>query len=1168
MSLVFSLSRNTVLAASAGTGKTFHLTGALVHLLVGASELCTDDQPLDVSRIVGTTFSRKAAGEIRERVVVHLERLASAPATSPYKESLELAAERKGRSLDLRLLSKHARKALATIDRANITTLHALAHRIAARHTIELGRDGELTLTSEEEATRLTREAIERASSAFADARPADIEGLLSLCKGADRLFDAVARALSQLEEMGMPASALAIASSDAAAIEATAREVMEAIRPLASEPAFADAARAAGSAWDRKDLAALRTALRIVFGARKSAKASDAARAFWALRETLPGSTNAERADVLVAMFEARHDSARTARALAELIVACERETDDAFRSARAMSFGGVLRAARDVMLHHPDVAAEWGKEVDALLVDEFQDTSRLQRDLLLLLWQRDPSARKAGAMPRVSDLRPRGLLIVGDRKQSIYAFRGADVGVFTELCVGLAGEPARDMLRVPSHLVAVPLHPTADFHALRDNHRSKPELIAFANAFARARLRATSTAIDEIEFSEEAESLRVPPTNDDDAYGSPRAVWLRPAGDRRKTDRVEDARVVAETVLELVRAGTATQWRDFAVLAHSNEMLDAAAYALARASVPYVVAGRGFYQAQEVRDLCSMLTALARPRDRRALLEVLRGPWTGASDRTLLGLTRPHQGVPSELERWGRDERSALIDEVEWPAIDHLRRVLLRLRASLHRMGPGAALRAAVVELRLEETLLLLPRGEQRVANVRKFLAIADGERDARALLRRLDWADEAAREAEAAVFSDDDDAVRLLTIHASKGLDFKVVLVPEVGSDGGRATTLPCMLTPSRDGRDATLTTKMLDREGRAHPPPSYSAAMAEDRRRSLAERHRLLYVAVTRAAEHMVFIGDGKGAASLAHTLNELANDPSLRVVQRTFEPAVPAPKAPPLVRRVDLSPAPELVPTARSLPIATTALRDFEACPRRFEWIHSRGVVESAAPVEGGGGAREEGAVVHRVLERIDEARFGDPSAREAVAALVRREAHWLDPARRDALTDRATSFLTSAYAKRIAGAEIIRELPFVIEVGDDPVVALRGTIDLVVKSGGAVDVIDYKSHGKDGPATHAVQLDVYTLAAHALFPGAKVRAGIVALDGDKVEPRFRASVDEASLNERLAAMGGALARAQAVGRFVRVPIERCRALRCGFVSLCHARDEAPQLALF
>ena len=122
-------------------------------------------------------------------------------------------------------------------------------------------------------------------------------------------------------------------------------------------------------------------------------------------------------------------------------------------------------------------------------------------------------------------------------------------------------------------------------------------------------------------------------------------------------------------------------------------------------------------------------------------------------------------------------------------------------------------------MLELGLEETLLLLPRGEQRVANVRKFLSMADRERDARALLRRLDWADRVSREPEAAVFSEDDDAVRLLTIHASKGLDFRVVVIPEVGSAASNQSNLPLLLTSS-SASPPVLAAKAMGTDGRTH------------------------------------------------------------------------------------------------------------------------------------------------------------------------------------------------------------------------------------------------------------------------------------------------------------------------------------------------------------
>src|ERR1019366_2623177 len=147
-----------------------------------------------------------------------------------------------------------------------------------------------------------------------------------------------------------------------------------------------------------------------------------------------------------------------------------------------------------------------------------------------------------------------------------------------------------------------------------------------------------------------------------------------------------------------------------------------------------------------------------------------------------------------------------------------------------------------------------------------------------------RRLEWADRVSREPEAAVFSEDDDAVRLLTIHASKGLDFRVVIIPEVGSHASAPSNLPLILSRASQNVGSamgqpTLATKGVDESGRTHDLPSHRAAMSEERRRSAAERHRLLYVAVTRASERLFFVGNGKAEGSLAATLQELILDPS-------------------------------------------------------------------------------------------------------------------------------------------------------------------------------------------------------------------------------------------------------------------------------------------------
>src|SRR5690606_22231807 len=148
------------------------------------------------------------------------------------------------------------------------------------------------------------------------------------------------------------------------------------------------------------------------------------------------------------------RSGAAEALDADARAVVALSGEVQRSLRARRraggALGFGDLIRLARDGLLERPDLQARATEELDVLLVDEFQDTSRVQRDLVLLLCQATAAARRRapGVLPDPSELRPRGLVVVGDRKQSIYAFRGADVSVYARFAAELAGQAAAEAL------------------------------------------------------------------------------------------------------------------------------------------------------------------------------------------------------------------------------------------------------------------------------------------------------------------------------------------------------------------------------------------------------------------------------------------------------------------------------------------------------------------------------------------------------------------------------------------------------------------------------------------------------------------------------------------------------------------------------------------------
>ena len=1218
MPRLFAFRRNLVLAASAGTGKTHSLVGVIVHLVLGASEMGRANgelrAPIDPARIVATTFSRKAAAEIRTRLAVELEKLATHDASAKYRADLVGAFENSGESWSAAELANRARHALEGLGRSQIGTLHSFAATIAKSHALELGISPGFELVDEEEARVQTEEATLRVLSLRAERDPESLRDLVRVTGGVEKLMQEVTQALAQLDEDGRAPEDLTIDPSDAADIDAKFLELVSHAKALVRDEKCGALASAVVRAWENDDVRGLEGTVADLMSLAKRGH-SDRAQEFFAFRDALPKAKNAERGIQLVRMWRARPLFAKTAHAARELLVECDREIRRTRNRASSLGFADVLRAARDVLRDNPHIAAEMGSEIDALLVDEFQDTSRLQRELVQLLWEREPRSRRPGTIPSISSLRETGLFVVGDRKQSIYGFRGADVSVFADFCVGLAGDKARVALGMDgaggNEEVFGPA--LADFVPLRENRRGADELLAFANEFSRICLVSSGALPFEVNYVPRTEDLLPPPERIRNPNPRPRTFWLRvPMAPSGRSTRLSEAFAIAHQIRKVMATGTPTvrgnapSFRDLAVLSHTNDMLDATAYALAQAGVPYVVAGKGFYSAREVKDVMAMLALIVRRGDRLALLEVLRGPWGGLSDQGLIALTDPHAGLidVSDEGAWEHGARRALLPPIDRARVREVFEVVRRLRRNVDRIAPGTLLREAVRALRMEEAWIQLSRGVQRVANVRKLLALADkASHGALDLLERWTLASNRATNAtEAATFSDEDDAVRLVTVHASKGLDFPIVFLPEVGAEGRRPSNPAILLEMGTGDRPNMITLRVADAQGFTHETPSHRRARELLRAKERAERSRLSYVAVTRASEAMFFVGDRKKPkeesepfkASMAGLLTQLIESDELRArAQLDLEIADIAPtfvtvtaKAAPLP--TDLEPKP-LRPAWRSLPIATTTLQDFHHCARRFQLIHlldlperevSSFAVQTGPRDEDGQetsgipalDARSEGTLAHRILERVPPQYFGDAKVGEELGRLLELEGIPRGHETHGRIVTKVTRFLRGAYATRIAadGASIVREEPFVLQVEDAAgrALAVRGTIDLLVTwPDGSVDVIDYKRARGPSAEPYGFQLDVYALAAREKR-GAKIRAGIVFLGGDASEPHWRSLGAAGETRERLAALGQKLVDARWTESFPRVPLPKCKSIHCGYVALCYSRVRPSQLGLF
>ncbi|WP_437281749.1 UvrD-helicase domain-containing protein [Sorangium sp. So ce375] len=1084
--LIYAFRRNVVVAASAGTGKTHRLTALYVLLTLGLTSLGLPDAasaapPVPPDRIVATTFSRAAAREIAHRVERSLREIArwNGEADIPFADILRARQAAVGglpgaggAPLPVAELRKRADEALARLSAARIDTLHGVAKQIVDRHAIAMGLSPAARILDEEEAQALSDLAVDEAlSRALADGgeRADAARALIAATGGVEAARSEVTRLLDRLDEDGLTPRRLAL--SDHAA---EARDLARELHRLAAESA------ALGSAAFREPAASLVAVLGrggggATFPAREASaplielltqrkphksKVTPADEALIAFREALPGETHRDKAQQLLGFLRDAPALSRREARIVDLLEEIRERLSAIRRTEGGLGFGDLLRAARDGLRDDPAIGAAVRGSVDVLLVDEFQDTSAVQRDLVYLLRERDDAAlsRPAGVAPTAAGLSGHGLFLVGDRKQSIYGFRGADVSIFCRVCAELAGAAAGRALELAPALWSP--DPSADFVALRESRRSTPELLAFINAFSVRDFAQDRGAGDggpgapaasprdfEIAYSAAEHLVAAPgrasegPTDVvlvSDGGGAPDGV---DALVRDARGQLREALIAAAYIARRVRGaggdgaadgdGASTgdlRFRDVAVLTRRRSTIPLVELALARLEIPYVVAGRALFDAAEVRDLAAILRLLLDPRDPLAMATVLRGPVVALSDTSLALLAPPGRGLTVPLlGRWpgaalAQGVRGPFPDDAELddgrplpvlarlPPGDRERLEAFRaryagLRRAALRSTPGEAIRAAVTAFDLDRVLAALPRAQARLGNVDRLISIA--RRRGGSLASFVRWLDRRIRdeadEPEAAVFSPEDDAVRLTTIHASKGLDFPAVVLLDLNAEP-RADQPGLSYVPAAVDRPAALlvrhyargvdgrsrTGALRDVEASAHGPslpistPALQSARAEVRARERAERQRLTYVAITRARRELVLVGaeakprsgsawltlkaavDAEPRAATADlgaeprlTTADLGADASTSLagtLGATLDACsllagakAPAPGTDAYARA---APAPRAPPTAgpvraQTVLIAAASLAAFQACPRRFRLRHLLGIAEPA-----------------------------------------------------------------------------------------------------------------------------------------------------------------------------------------------------------------------------
>ena len=1031
---VFSQQSAIAVTAGAGSGKTRSLVGRYLHLLARGYPLRS---------LLAITFTEKAAREMRARI---RPALAGAPSAGDSSTSASFAS----------------------LDAARIGTIHSLCAEILRLYPAEAGLDPGFEVLEEGLAAALQAEALETALRWAAD-DPASA-ALFGALKESE-LRQALGLCLAQRLEM-QPLRAALSAARPAALLEEFETSLQTYLAQVLDAPAFREslselAARRARKADDKLELARREALARW-----NEASAARAAKDWDALLAALralcaPLKANIGRKDAwdeptLLALRQAISDlkscyevdlkflaeGARFAldQQAADLLPALLRLFDQVLaeyqsrKDARqALDFDDLEGRAARLLREHPAVCASLQTDLRAVLVDEFQDTNERQRQIVYALAGFDPSSRRAALPGQSVDL-----FVVGDAKQSIYKFRGADVSVFRQVQRDIAAAGgqrlALDLTFRAHHDLLEPLNALLSPVLGTEDDPARPYLIPFAP------LRAHRT--------------------------QPARPAIRPPyieihlglGEDAEAGRQAAAAALAARLCRL-REAEGFAWGDMALLFRASSAFAVYEAALEAAGVPFVtVAGRGFYDRPEIRDLLNALAAIADPADDLALFGLLRSPAFALSDAEIYQLRCSPQG---EMRPLGEALRAS-------PMLAHTRAyaILSELSALAGRAPASAVLKRLLDLTGYRAMLASIPHGARRVRNVEKLLADAHRSRLTSlpaflAYVRTL--RDVGLREGEAAADANaaSGGAVQLMTVHKAKGLEFPLVGLADASHE---AHSRSARLQLSAAGLRLDL------KEGDFHPTAWQIASRLEEARQE-AEDCRLLYVAATRASEKLLISGHVKARKDGGLItpgwlgklgLGQLQLDAAMRLQGEPpcegvslhlaldaspggaplVEPSLPTPAAAPLSDLLDpLTPAP---------PLLDEKARAGEADPPPRVWRVAPARPHPRAP------AWVVGKLVHSCLQRwkfpaADFDAFLRPFALEA-GLIDPGEIHTaLGDARR--LLQRLRDHPLYAELDR---AERHHEVPYFTPAARGAE-ASRGVIDLLCRLDGRWRVIDFKT---------------------------------------------------------------------------------------------------------
>lgn len=1052
---------NVIVEAGAGTGKTTLLINRLCYLILG--------NDIAIDQIIALTFTEKAAAEIKIRLLAKMQKIIK-EIDNPKTEdeaALTLLNHFKKQKEDLR---KSVQTSFELAERAQISTIHSFCLQILRKYPLEAA----LAPKCQADDGAFTQSIFDKKWSAF-------LEKQLTFESPAQDIWRQLLAVFS-LEELKNFAFTLLNPALENYHPFANTEEVKNYCLSCANE----------AQALSQSYLAAKK---------RDVETSLEQACAYLTKSAELAGTNNEEVwPDIKMPSSTApknwpKEDYARAKELINfansfmphkqllinkafNLLSGLRQDIKEEIRKENIVSYDELIYKTKELLKHNKAVREELKKEYKSILIDEFQDTDPAQGEMLLFLSESQNSF--AQNWDKVI-LQQGKLFVVGDPKQSIYRFRGADINAYEKFTDLMQNQGAQKCF-------------------LKTNFRSLPNIISFANAFGQKAVteqKGVQPKYIEIEAGRQSAGSKVlisavksnEPKTPIDLYRQNQAqfiaAWIK--------DNVGKTKLADGSLMRL---------KDIAILVRSTSALDIYTDALKRFDLKFTVEEtRNFYTAQEVLDIINILKLLSDPLDKTALLGVLRSPFALLPDAEILKLSQKNQlNIFAEVE--------------DMPRVKQIYKQLKDLHFKAGRLPVEELISEIVYNTDFLMLQTLAAQKEQTIANIFKFVSVvrkmhAQGALNlGQFLFYAQKYSKEQNKEGESPLAEESLDTLSIMTMHKSKGLEFPVVVLADLSrKEVDRTDKKPLYINNWYNGACGIRLGSL--------PDGNFSLLEQQNKAHAKAEEMRILYVALTRAKEYLMIVGDLKNEeASLAGALQGAGCYPDAEAQPLKLE------------GREDISSL-TYVPclAAEKLSATNFGQAELEAVPLNLQhwreaWQKRSAAYEqimseqsvltpSAEPQEddnatifrGNGDAAITGKICHKML--YDILTFGKTDARKAVAA-VGEDIELCENPLKEA-QNIIDNFIASPIFKELKSLKFLAaELPFTMLSKEGRTV--NGIMDAVFEGkDGEIFIADYKSDNikeqdiAAKTAFYSAQTDFYKAAAREIFKTNKVSAAVVFL---------------------------------------------------------------------